>query len=352
MRRDEAPRSRDRMVCGVATHPHDRSPITDRLPGARGGLADHDPPQPGRERVQRAGESLRRLADREHPHPIESTAQRSATGSETDHQRTSLDREALRDELGGIDRLERSVEDRTRVSTERRARRDLERARVVAARSPRHSTPLTMANCIAHEAPLIVSATMPEDEFTWDDPARSYASTWRRVLGAPREFFAAVPVAQGLQAPIGFLLVSLAIGGVGLVLFGWGWSALPRLVIGGFLRTILGAIVYWAVATRVFGGKGDYESTLRVLAYASAVTVFLFIPRIRILAALYGAFLVIVGLEQAHHFDATRSVLTVILSWVVALAVIYTLGIHHWIHPMHPAWAGQGPWMRHRWMWP
>jgi len=181
---------------------------------------------------------------------------------------------------------------------------------------------------------------MPEDEFSWDRPLQSYLATWRGVVASPREFFAVDRSGQGLQAPIGFLLVTLAIGGVGLAVFGWGFVALPRFLIGGFLRVVLGAVVFWLVASQVLGGKGDYESTLRVLAYASAVSVLIFLPGIRLLAGLYGLFLVIVGLESAHRFDPSRAVLTVALSLFSIFVVVHALRLDHVLRPMHPAWLG------------
>jgi hypothetical protein len=179
---------------------------------------------------------------------------------------------------------------------------------------------------------------MPQDEFSWDDPLRSYATTWRRVMGSPREFFAADHPGTSLQAPIGFLIVTLAIGGGGLALFGWGFRAIPIVLIAGFLRVVLGGLAFWLVATRLLGGSGDYAATLRVLAYASAVGVFICLPRIRILAGLYGLYLVVIGLENAHRFEATRAVLTVIIGALVFGAVVYAFGLHHLMHPVHPAW--------------
>jgi hypothetical protein len=181
---------------------------------------------------------------------------------------------------------------------------------------------------------------MPEDEFSWDDPLHSYAATWRRVVGSPREFFAVDRTGHGLQAPIGFLLVTLALGGLGLTVFGWGFVALPRFLIGGFLRVVLGAAIFWLIASQVLGGKGDYESTLRVLAYASAVSVLIFLPGVRLLAGLYGLFLVIVGLESAHRFDPARAVLTVLLSMISIFVVVHALRIDHLLRPLHQAWIG------------
>jgi hypothetical protein len=176
------------------------------------------------------------------------------------------------------------------------------------------------------------------DEFTWDDPVRSYAETWQRVVFTPREFFALDRSGRGLQAPIGFLLVSLALGGFGLVVAGWGPTALPLLLVGGLFRVLLTALFVWIVASRIFSGIGDYEATLRVLAYSSAVSVLIFVPGVRLIAVLYGLYLVIVGLERAHHFDAVQAVLTLIVTAIAVAVLAFALTGMSVFSPVHPAW--------------
>jgi len=183
-----------------------------------------------------------------------------------------------------------------------------------------------------------IPRVVPADEFSWDDPARTYAESWREVVFEPRRFFSEDRPGRGLQGPIGFLLVSLAIGGLGLAVFGWGAGALPRILIGGLLRTLVAALLLWLIATRLFGGKGDYESTLRVLAYASALTVFIFVPGVRVLAKLYALFIVVIGLERAHDVDTVRAVLTILVAALCALALHGAVGGALFGHVVHPAW--------------
>jgi hypothetical protein len=87
------------------------------------------------------------------------------------------------------------------------------------------------------------------------------------------------------------------------------------------------------IAQQLFGGTGDYEATFRAVAYASAPVALIWIPFIRPLVGLYVLFLVIVGLERMHAFDATKAVLTVLLSALVLGAVVWMLGWHHWWMP-------------------
>ena len=179
---------------------------------------------------------------------------------------------------------------------------------------------------------------MGHDEFTWDDPVRSYIDTWQRVIFTPRDFFARDPSGRGLQAPIGFLVVTLLVGGLGLVVAGWGPIALPLLVVGGLFRVLVTALLVWLVASRIFSGTGDYEATVRVLAYAAAVSVAIFVPGVRVIAKLYGAYLAIVGLERAHRFDAVQAVLTLLLTAIAVAVLAFGLAGTSVLSPVHPAW--------------
>lgn len=179
---------------------------------------------------------------------------------------------------------------------------------------------------------------MAVEEFTWDDPVGSYVGTWQRIVLDPRGFFARESSTHDLQGPIGFLLVTLGIGGLGLVLGGWGLGALPRLLVGGLVRTCLAAVLAWLVASRVFGGRGELEATLRGLCHAAALTVFIGVPGLRVLAELYGLFLALAAIEGAQRLDAGRAALTILATALAAAILHRALGLGTLFHAVHPAW--------------
>jgi len=162
-------------------------------------------------------------------------------------------------------------------------------------------------------------------EFQTDNPFDSFTGVWRRVTTEPQSFFQDMPVSGGLQNPLLFMTICLALGSLGLLIFGPRGLALWFLV-GGIVRAFVGAAILMVIARQLFAGVGDYEATYRALAYASAPAALLWIPVIRPLVALYGLFLVIVGLQRVHGFDAVKSVLTVLLSVIVVAAVGWVLG--------------------------
>jgi hypothetical protein len=162
-------------------------------------------------------------------------------------------------------------------------------------------------------------------EFQTDNFFDSFIGVWKRVTTEPRRFFEEMPVSGGLQNPLLFMVVCLAICGLGFLLVGPRGLTLWIMVLG-LLRAFVGSLVLMVVARQMFGGVGDYEATFRAVAYSSAPVAFLWIPFIRPLIGVYALFLVILGLERVHAFDAAKAALTVVLAAVVGAAVSWMLG--------------------------
>jgi hypothetical protein len=170
-------------------------------------------------------------------------------------------------------------------------------------------------------------------ELQTDNLPESFPGVWRRVMSEPRRFFEDMPVTGGLQNPLIFLLLCLAISAVGFLLIGPRALALWVIVIG-LVRAFLGALVLMVVAQQVFRGTGDYEATFRAIAYGSAPVALIWLPLIRPLVLLYALFLIIIGLERVQAFDATKAVLTVLLSAIVLVSLMWVFGVGHmWVPP-------------------
>ena len=178
--------------------------------------------------------------------------------------------------------------------------------------------------------------SMAAAEFDAKDPIGSFASTWQKVVFEPREFFDSLPPAGGLQPPLVFALISLAIGAFGFMIFGGGIRGFLALVIVGVARLFIGAAIVALVAQYLFDGRGDYEASFRVLAYSAAVAVVIGIPIIKYFAALYGAYLVIIGLSKAHAFDTVKALLTMLVSLFVGMVLVHALFMERLVHRANP----------------
>jgi hypothetical protein len=173
-------------------------------------------------------------------------------------------------------------------------------------------------------------------EFDPKDPVNSFACVWQRVMLEPRAFFEGLPATGGLQPPLAFAAICLAIGAFGFMIFGGGLGGFLALLLIGLARLFVGSAIVALIAQQLFDGRGDYEATFRVLAYSIAPVVVIGIPVVKYFAALYAAYLIILGVAKAHSFDTVRAVLTLLATAAVALVLVYALGLGRWVHRVNP----------------
>jgi len=142
------------------------------------------------------------------------------------------------------------------------------------------------------------------------------------------------------EALIVVILVSIA-GGIGSFLATVFQGEIGPAVVSLLVTIALGVVNYyiWAyvtyfVGTRLFEGTADAGELLRTLGYASGPRVLAllgFIPCLGGLAALAGAIWAliagVIAVRQALDFDTTKAVLTVIIGWVIVLAISLVVGL-------------------------
>ena len=167
----------------------------------------------------------------------------------------------------------------------------------------------------------------PESPFS-PQPASNlgFADSWRRVITDPSGFFADMPHSGGLQEPLVFLGVCAVLNAVGSLLFGWGvfgavWGAV-WFVLGAFVA----AVALTVIAQQLFDGRAGFEQMFRVVAYAAAPLVFLWVPRLWGFALLYAWFLQIRGVQQVNDFEPMPAVLTVALKIGALTLLGFALG--------------------------
>ena len=91
-----------------------------------------------------------------------------------------------------------------------------------------------------------------------------------------------------------------------------------------------------AFYTRLFGWSFDDQPMPQGGAYSMAVVVGIGIPVVKYFAALYGAYLVIVGVARAQSFDTVRALLTLLAGAFAGLVIVYALGLGHWVSRVNP----------------
>jgi hypothetical protein len=173
-------------------------------------------------------------------------------------------------------------------------------------------------------------------EFDPKDPLASFGATWKKVMLEPRLFFDTLPPAGGLQPPLAFAAICLTIGGIEFMLFGGGIRGLIGLFAIGVLRLFVGTAIVALVAQQLFEGRGDYEATFRAIAYSMAVVALIGLPIVKYFAALYGAYLALVGIARAQSFDTVRALLTMLASAFAGMLTVYGLGLWPWMCRVNP----------------
>ncbi len=177
---------------------------------------------------------------------------------------------------------------------------------------------------------------MAAEEFSPNDPIAGFTDTWTRVMIDPRAFFEKLPMEGGLQPPLVFASLCLLAGGIEVLLFGAGLKGLIGLVILGIVRLFVGAAIFALIAQTLFGGRGDFEATFRVLAYSSAIAVAIGLPVVKFFAALYGAYLMILGLAKAHSMDTAHTVVALIAAVVTGAVIVRALGLSAIVIRLNP----------------
>jgi len=160
-----------------------------------------------------------------------------------------------------------------------------------------------------------------------------FAATWRRVTTDPQGFFAEMPETGGFAAPLTFLAVCAGINAVCHLLLLAGVRGMIVVFGGQIIAAFVAAAAFVVVAQNLFEGRAGFEPTFRVVAYASAPTVFLWIPVLGVVAWLYAAYLTVRGLERVHRIDTTRALLTVAVGIIIVVLLGAALGRrpHRWL---------------------
>jgi hypothetical protein len=163
-------------------------------------------------------------------------------------------------------------------------------------------------------------------ELDMKDFVRSFIGVIKTVILKPKEFYQNMPTTGGFPAPLIFLAVCLGISAlISAIIWGTVAGFFYFLIFGLVVSFIVAAILYF-IAQQFFGGKGTYEGTYRVVAYAGVVSLISWLSVIPVLggiiaflAFLYGFYLQFVGVEKVHKITQGQAVVTVLIAFAVSI---------------------------------
>lgn len=154
--------------------------------------------------------------------------------------------------------------------------------------------------------------------------AEDYFGTWVEIITKPEEFFTRWDLEEGYEKVALFVVLSgLAAGLVNTVLTLFsGASAIIIFPLLLLFRTVVWGVMLF-ICFRFLGGKGEVESTLKMVGYTQAVGIFIMgIPKIGWLAVCYQAWLLVVGGKRVQGLDTTKSFAAVFIFFVCLLILM------------------------------
>lgn len=163
---------------------------------------------------------------------------------------------------------------------------------------------------------------MTDNEFLFQEGPKGFYRVWKRVLLDPQGFYKEMPPVGGFENP----LIFLGICGLVYLILKIVMSGLADGINAFFLVSlsyIFGPGILMLVGQFLFQGEGDYEGTLRTCAYAGACLALGWIPKLGILAYLYGFYLVFLGTGKVHKLDSTKAAIATLIGILVTTAIIF-----------------------------
>ncbi len=187
--------------------------------------------------------------------------------------------------------------------------------------------------------------------FDLSNPANSFVDVARRVVLQPVRFFAGLPRGGILLNPLVFALVCIVVSAILsglLVLVGVqqnpGFNPNPQNALpsvftpGSALASIIVAPVFGAIGlfiaaaiqqllVRLVVGPANsgFASTFRVASYTQVTGLVNWIPVVGPLLSLYGLYLAIVGIREAHGTTTGKAALVILIPFAVVLVVALTV---------------------------
>jgi hypothetical protein len=194
---------------------------------------------------------------------------------------------------------------------------------------------------------MAASRSTPGGEFDLSNPVASFVDVARRVLLQPARFFAAMARRGPLLNPLVFAIICIEISAILSTLLvllavqpnpglnpnpqnalpsvfipGSGlWSILVAPIAGTIGLFIAAAIQQLLVRLIVGANNSGFPATFRVASYTQVTGLINWIPFVGPLLSLYGLYLAIVGIREAHGTTTGKAALVILIPFAVALVI-------------------------------
>lgn len=162
-----------------------------------------------------------------------------------------------------------------------------------------------------------------------------YFDTARAVLGHPRLFFQDMAESGGFGEPLMFYLVAAGVNSVMTGVMTVSTTMLGLTLLSSVVSVFVGAFIAMFLAQSM-GGKGQFEASFRVFAYAGVALLLSWVPIVGMAAVLYMWTLIYFGLKKVYGLSDVKTVAVAMLSGVLTCLAIGLAAIgffvHTWLH--------------------
>lgn len=173
----------------------------------------------------------------------------------------------------------------------------------------------------------------------------SFIEKTKMIIFNPKGFFDIMPQAGGYKDPLIFCtvitIISTILSSVLSQALGLAVGKMANGIVSAMMSLIIGIIlcpIVWATALsigalvdnsmlRLFGGKGTYEATFRVLAYSTAMMLILWIPLAGFLTGIYQIYINLVGFRKVHSMTTGKVLAAMLIPIVVILIIVIIFAI-------------------------
>ena len=172
-------------------------------------------------------------------------------------------------------------------------------------------------------------------------PVEKFIATARALVTDPNGFFPRLRLTGGLQDPMIYLLIGLAISGLASAVYsyvtpssmmgnygamaGGGLGMVIAYPLFGLVGSFIGGGLFHLVLSLLGGVKQPFEATYRVVAYVMGTTsLFALVPICGgFVGAIYGLYLYIIGLANVHECDTGKAAIAVLAPAVVCCVAMF-----------------------------
>lgn len=176
---------------------------------------------------------------------------------------------------------------------------------------------------------LCLMDTNPKETPVAFDTSRfieSFFTAGKEIILRPKVFFKHLPVTGTLKNCIVYLVSCSFLSSLFMAnILQADYRLFASLLASNVVAILLGTLLFHRFLQRLFNLESPFEKTFCILAYASLMDVFAWVPVVGIAASIYGMYVLFVGFTELYNLKKGQAAASVLL--VLLITGVFRLGI-------------------------